>query len=211
MSATGRAGARWVGSVDDLVGGIDDGARVAVSGFHFVRVPMAQLHALGRRGVKDLSFVSWGGGLPLELLLAVGAVSRATFCFSSLDLFGLAPRSRAAMEAGSLATEEMTALALIKGLEAAGQGMGAELMQLPAGSDVFPGREPPLAGLTRSAGPPLVSVPALGIDVLLLHAQRADDAGNVELSGARGLDLSQVFAANQVLVTVEERVPRGAL
>lgn len=172
---------------------------------------MAQLRALARRGAKDLCFVSWGGGLPLELLLAAGAVSRAIFCFSSLDLFGLAPRSREAMETGMLPTEEMTALAFIKGLEAAGQGMKAELMQLPAGSEVFPGREPPLTGLPTGGGAPLVMVPAVEIDVLLLHAQRADEAGNVELSGARGLDLSQVFAAGRVLVTVEARVPEGTL
>jgi len=36
-----------------------------------------------------------------------------------------------------------------------------------------------------------------------------DEDGNVEIQGARGLDLSMAFAARRVLVTVEEIVPRG--
>jgi len=55
------------------------------------------------------------------------------------------------------------------------------------------------------------AVPPLPLDVLLLHAQRADDDGNVEIAGARGLDMPAIFAAKQVYVTVEERVRRGEL
>ena len=45
--------------------------------------------------------------------------------------------------------------------------------------------------------------------MFLLHAQRADEDGNVEIQGGRGLDLSSIFAARNVLVTVEEIVPAG--
>ena len=47
--------------------------------------------------------------------------------------------------------------------------------------------------------------------MFLLHAQRADAAGNVEIAGSRGLDTTAAFAARQVLVTVEEVVPTGLL
>lgn len=53
--------------------------------------------------------------------------------------------------------------------------------------------------------------PAREIDTFLLHAQRADAAGNVEIAGARGCDLCSLFAARRVLVTVEEQVADGAL
>ncbi|HHY49186.1 MAG TPA: CoA-transferase, partial [Alphaproteobacteria bacterium] len=46
---------------------------------------------------------------------------------------------------------------------------------------------------------------------VLLHAPRADTAGNVEIYGARALDLAIVGAARQVLVTVDEVVPAGTL
>jgi glutaconate CoA-transferase subunit A len=46
---------------------------------------------------------------------------------------------------------------------------------------------------------------------VLLHASRADADGNVEIYGARALDLALVGAARQVLVTVEAVVPAGTL
>jgi glutaconate CoA-transferase subunit A len=58
---------------------------------------------------------------------------------------------------------------------------------------------------------PMAAVPPLELDTFLLHAQRADDDGNVELSGGRGTDQPMAFAARRVLVTVEERVASGTL
>jgi glutaconate CoA-transferase subunit A len=51
----------------------------------------------------------------------------------------------------------------------------------------------------------------LDLDVLLLHAQRADRHGNIEIFGARGQDATLAFAARHVLVTVEEIVPTDEL
>ena len=51
----------------------------------------------------------------------------------------------------------------------------------------------------------------MDIDVLLIHAQRADRDGNVEIQGARGLDLSLLGAAKTKLFTVEEIVEVGKL
>ena len=51
----------------------------------------------------------------------------------------------------------------------------------------------------------------LDLDVFLMHAQRADEHGNVEIYGSRGMDTTAAFAARRVLVTVEEVVPAGTL
>jgi glutaconate CoA-transferase, subunit A len=51
----------------------------------------------------------------------------------------------------------------------------------------------------------------IDVDVLLLHTQRADRDGNIEIQGARGFDLSLLGAAQKVLVTVEEIVEPGEL
>jgi glutaconate CoA-transferase, subunit A len=195
--------------VADLLATVGAGARVGVGGFHFTRLPIAALLELRRRRVRDLTYVGWGGGLALELLLDAGAVDRAELTFSSLDVFGLAPRFRRAVQDGTLALREWTALGLIKALEARGERLGFEVMQPLAGSDLgadwtWPMRDP-FGGADQTA------VPAVALDALLLHAGRADDAGNVELRGARGIDLAAIFAAERVLVTVEERVANGEL
>src|ERR1700749_1486414 len=49
----------------------------------------------------------------------------------------------------------------------------------------------------------------MGLDVFLMHAQRADEHGNVEIYGSRGMDTTAAFAARPGLVTGEEGVPAG--
>ena len=200
----------WVDDAAELVRHVSSGDRVGPSGFHFVRAPMAQLRALVDSGVTDLTYVAWGGGVPLELLVSHGAVRKLVFCFSSLDIFGLAPRFRRALETGALEVEECTALGFIKGLRAGLEQLPFEVMQDPVASDI---RQSTIGAveLANPDGVPIAAADALNLDVFLLHAQRGDDAGNVEILGARGLDLLALFAARRVLVTVEERVPTGTL
>jgi len=49
-------------------------------------------------------------------------------------------------------------------------------------------------------------VPALRPDVTVIHAQRADRAGNVQMWGIVGVQKEAVLAARRSLVTVEEVV-----
>ncbi len=196
-------------SLSDLAAFVQDGDAVGVAGLHFSRLPIALLQAIIMQGRKNLAYITWGGGLPLEMLLAANAVRKIIFCFSSLDLFGLSPLFRKALEEATVEVEEWTALAMIQGFHAAEQKLPSMPFQLPIGSELVeksgfaPVYADPIDGRLVGAARPL------RLDVLLLHAQRADDAGNVEIQGARGLDKSAIGAARKVLVTVEEIVPRG--
>jgi glutaconate CoA-transferase subunit A len=55
-------------------------------------------------------------------------------------------------------------------------------------------------------GERLATVPALNPDVTILHAQRADRAGNVALHGIVGVQREAALAARTLVVTVEEVV-----
>jgi glutaconate CoA-transferase subunit A len=199
----------WRASVDDLVADVADHARVGVCGFGFTRIPVSQLLALRDR--RGLTYVGWGGGLALEILLGAGAVDAAELTFSSLDMFGLAPRFRRAVEVGRLALREWTALGMIRALQARSQHLPFEVMWPLSGTDLgadWSGEVTYPAGEDECQQ---TAVPALQLDVFLLHASRADDAGNVEIAGARGIDLAAMLAADRVLVTVEQRVRVGEL
>ena len=52
----------------------------------------------------------------------------------------------------------------------------------------------------------LAAVPAINPDVTILHAQRADRAGNVAMHGIVGAQREAALAATTLLVTVEEIV-----
>lgn len=198
-------------SLPALAARVEDGMSVAIGGTLFTRMPVALLSAVCERRPRDLHYLSWGGGLPLEMLLEVEAVGRATLCFSSLDIFGQAPRFRAAVESGRLELTELTAHAFHQGLSAGRRRLSGEPLIWPAGSQLtelpgFPAPIPdPLGGERLGWAQPIRP------DVLLLHAQAADTDGNIEIFGARGVDPTVIPAAHRVLVTVEEVVERGEL
>ena len=198
-------------SVETLAASVGNGDRIGVGGALLTRLPLAALHALAALRRMDLVYVSWGGGIPLEILLGSGSVAKIVFCFSSLDIFGLAPLFRRALEEGTIEVEEWPAFAFTSGLEAAKQNLPAMPFRSPAGSDLM-ARLPGVLASPNTGTEVLVGLaPRLDLDVFVLHAQRADEAGNIEITGARGMDATAAFAARRVLATVEEVVPIGTL
>src|SRR3954471_24798189 len=198
-------------ALDELANIVPDGIRLGIGGVHLSRLPIALIQQILASGKKDFVFTSWGGGLPLELFLEANAVRKLIFCFSSLDIFGLAPRFREALENKRIEIEEWTALAMAQALHAAHFNLPEMPFQIPAGSDLMKAGTFWQQSSSVFSGELLGQARRLDIDVLLLHAQRADHSGNVEIQGARGFDLSLLGAAEKVLVTVEEVVDPGIL
>lgn len=198
-------------TLDALAARVKSGTRISIGGHHFARLPIALLNKLVDNKVNDLNYFAWAGGLPLELLLEAGAVSSIDICFSSLDIFGLAPKFRDVAENRKLPINDWPALSMIQGLRAAQQNLPFMPVQLPEGSTMM--ERCPAVSYHRDArtGRVVGLVEAQVIDTVLLHAPRADTAGNVEIYGARALDLPIIGAARQVLVTVDEIVPAGTL
>ena len=183
-----------------------------VGGHHFARLPMRLLAAIAARGVRDLRYTSWAGGLALECLLEAGAVASADLCFSSLDIFGLPPRFPRCRR-----KRRARGARLDGARDDRGAARGAEEPAEPSlpvarrlGDD---GAHPRRRQRCRPDHRRGRRAPSrrLRLDTLILHAARADESGNVQILGARALDLAMVGAARKVLVTVEEIVPVGGL
>jgi glutaconate CoA-transferase, subunit A len=198
-------------SLDELAQQVPTGARLGVGGVHLARLPIALIESVLSLGRRDFTYVSWGGGLPLELFLQADAIRKLIFCFSSLDILGLAPRFREALETQRIDVEEWSALAMIQALHAAFFNLPEMPFQLPVGSDLMSVGNFWKQTVSPFTGEPVGQARRLDIDVLLIHAQRADLDGNVEIQGARGLDVSLLGAAKTKLFTVEEIVEVGSL
>jgi len=123
-------------SLTDLAARVHDGMTLAVGGTLFTRMPVQLLAAVCETTPRDLHYACWGGGLPLEMLLEAGAVTKATLCFSSLDIFGQAKRFQAAVEDGTLELAEWTAHAFAQALSAGKRRLPSEPFTWPAGSDL---------------------------------------------------------------------------
>lgn len=75
------------------------------------------------------------------------------------------------------------------------------------GSDLAQVNPQIMATVDPFSGESFYCVPPLQPDVTIIHAQRADRSGNVQAWGILGIQAEAAFAAEKVIVTVEEVVP----
>ena len=198
-------------SLNTLTSLIKNNTSIGIGGHHFARLPISLIHKLLEKNPKNFEFISWSGGLALELFLQKNAVKKIQICFSSLDIFGLAPLFRKTCENKSIEVIDWSALGLIKALRAGQQNLDSEIFQYPWGSDL-----PNKTNYCKKFKDPISKnnfaiVPSLKIDNFLLHASRADEDGNIEILGPRALDTIMAGASKQVIVTVDEVVSRDVL
>ena len=185
---------------------IKNNTSIGIGGHHFARLPISLIKNLLNKNPKNLEFISWSGGLALELFLQKNAVKKIQICFSSLDIFGLAPLFRKTCENKSIEVIDWSALGLIKALRAGQQNIDSEIFQYPWGSDL-----PKKTNFCTKFKDPISNkqfaiVQSLKLDNFLLHASRADEDGNVEILGPRALDtISRPVTS---IVTVDEVTKR---
>ena len=96
-------------SLEQAVASIPDGALIGLGGNLTHRAPAAAVHELLRQGKRDLTLVKTAAGYDFDVLCGAGAVSRVILSFVSFEnLWGMAPRFRAALESGAVAFTEHT-------------------------------------------------------------------------------------------------------
>jgi glutaconate CoA-transferase, subunit A len=173
----------------EIVGGLEDGMTIGIGGWGSRRKPLALVRAIYRSPLKDLTIVSCGGP-DVGLLCAAGKVRKLVAPFVTLDSIALEPHFRAARQTGTIEFSEYDEGMFMFGLLAAAHrlpflptraGLGSDV--LTVNKDLRTVRSPyPEAG--RDEGEELVAMPALALDVALVHMDVADTRGNGRYLGA---------------------------
>jgi glutaconate CoA-transferase subunit A len=194
--------------IDDVVAAIRPGMTIGIGGWGSRRKPMALVRALARTGLADLTVVSFGGP-DVGLLIAAGAVRRVVTGFVSLDSIPLEPHYRRARQAGTIELTEFDEGMMHFGLLAATQRLPFLPTRAGLGSDVLAVN--PGLRTVRSPyddGEEFVAVPALRLDVALVHMNRADPFGNCQYLGPDPyFDDLFCLAAERAFVSCEQIVP----
>ncbi len=205
---------------------IFDGCQLAIGGFTVTRNPMALIYAIIRRGVKDLHLVCHSNGQGMDILVGAGCVKRLEIAYGGNGRY--APtciRFGRAVETGKLEFEDYSnyqmALRFLAGSLSipfipTRTGLGSDLMELEGFSPEVR-REEKVASrkYARIDNPfnkekeEVALLPALNPDVALIHAQYVGEDGTVRIKGLTFADLEQAKAADKVIVTFEELVPRS--
>jgi acyl CoA:acetate/3-ketoacid CoA transferase alpha subunit len=164
-------------TIDDVIAEVRDGMTVGIGGWGSRRKPMALVRALCRSPVKDLRLVSYGGP-DVGLLCRAGKVREVVYAFVSLDSIPLEPHFRNARQSGAVTAMELDEGMFLLGLQAAAWRVPFLPTRVGLGSDVM--RLNPGLRTVRSPyadGEDLVAMPALPLDVALIHMHRGDQGG----------------------------------
>lgn len=199
-------------TIDDIVGQLKDGMTIGLGGWATRRKPMALIRAIARSDLKDLTIVAYGGP-DVGLLAAAGKIKKLIFSFVSLDQIPLDPHFRAARQAGALDILELDEGLYQWGLRAAAMRLPFLPTRIGLGTDLV--KQPELSRTVVSPfedGETLLAMPAIKLDVALLHVHRSDARGNVlTLSPDPLFDELLARAADQVFVTTEALVSTADL
>jgi len=196
----------------DVVRELRDGMTIGIGGWGSRRKPMALVREILRSPLKDLTIVSYGGP-DVGLLCATRKAKKVIYGFVSLDSIPLEPHFRAARQAATIEAVELDEGMFQWGLYAAALRLPFLPTRAGLGSDVL--RVNPELKLVKSPyadGEDLVAMPALTLDVALIHMNRADAAGNGQFLGPDPFfDDLFCMAAKRRFMSCEKIVPTADL
>jgi glutaconate CoA-transferase, subunit A len=189
---------------------VHSGDTVALEGFTHL-IPFAAGHEIVRQRLRDLTLIRMTPDLLYDQMIGAGCARRLVFSWGGNPGVGSLHRLRDAVERGwprPLEIEEHSHAAMAHAYAAGAAGMPCAFFKGYRGSDL-PKVNPRILFVDCPfTGEPLAAVPALRPDVTIVHAQKADRAGNVLVEGIVGVQKEAVLAATRALATVEEIVDR---
>ena len=191
---------------------VRDGDTVALEGFTHL-IPFAAGHEIIRQRRRDLTLVRLTPDLLLDQMVAAGAARKLLFGWLGNPGVGSLHAVRRAVERAEppLEIEEYSHFGLLCRYQAAASGLPFFPLRGALGTDL-PRVNPNLKTVACPfTGEALDAVPALHPDVAVIHAQRADRAGDAQIWGLVGAQREVAFASRRVIVVVEEIVPEAVI
>ncbi len=205
---------------------IKNGSQIALGGFTVSRNPMAIAYEIVRQEIKDLHIVCHSQGQSFDMLIGAGCVKRVELAYGANGRFApTCVRFRKAVERGDIEVEDYSnnqmSLRFLAGSLSipfipSKSGFETDLLQKEGFStETRKQRKVAQKKFTEMADPfdgdggKVVLLPALQPDVALIHAQYVGEDGTVRIKGLTFADVEQAKAADAVIVTCEEIVPKS--
>ena len=183
-----------------------DGCYIGTELYGTVRCPMSLAREVVRQGRTDLR-VCGQGVLELDLWLAAGIVKKLDITYIGLEVYGTTSSLRRAVESGQVETcVEWSNASISWRMKAAAMGvpflptrsmLGTDMLTYSAARVV----EDPFTGIK------VALLPALILDVAIIHVHRADKYGNCQIEGISGFALEMSRACKRLIISAEEIIP----
>lgn len=192
---------------------VHDGDVVSIEGFTHA-IPVAAGHEIIRQRISGLTLVRMTADIVADQLVAAGCISKLVSSFignSSAGSLGELRRRIERADPDPLEFVEYTHHSMVCRYLAGAQRLPFYPLRSITGSDL-----PSINTDYRQVTSPFADadgryekiyvVPPINPDVTIIHAQRADRLGNIQMWGLTGIQAEAAFAADRVIVTVEEIV-----
>ena len=188
---------------------IRDGDSIAMEGFTHL-IPHAAAHEIIRQSRKDLTLIRMTPDLIYDQLIGMGCARKLVFSWGGNPGVGSLHRMRDAIEnqwPKPLLLNEHSHAAMANAYAAGAAGLPFAVLRGYIGTDHEQVNPDEIKRVTCPfTGEILAAVPAITPNVAIIHAQRADQHGNVHIAGIVGVQKEAVLAAKRAIVTVEEIV-----
>jgi len=189
---------------------VPDGSHLFWGGFGFQRPPMAFAYELVRQKKRGLTIYTCGSEMDIDILSGAKVVSRYELAFYAIEGIGLVPNIQRRVREGSIEIEDYSNLAMV--MRFLGGALGVPFMPLKSmlGTDMlakkrFRAHKAEIMDCPFT-GEKVVLVPSVRPDFSIIHAQRVDQEGNVQIDGIKGEDVEGARAGKKVIVMTEEIV-----
>jgi glutaconate CoA-transferase subunit A len=186
---------------------VNHGDIVGIGGLSFWRKAISACREIIRQNKKDLTLCTFVGGIDVDMLIADGCVSEVKSCFVGMEIFGMAPHYRKAVESGSIKISEESEATIALGLRASYLKVPFMPLRGIIGTDLEKVRddikqiEDPLGSRTQ-----VMALPKIDLDVAILHVPYADEFGNGNIPGAVWMDADMAKTAKKTIIICEKLV-----
>ncbi len=187
-----------------------DGATIAMEGFTHL-IPHAAGHEIIRQGRRNLHVIRMTPDMIYDQMIGAGCVAKLTFSWGGNPGVGSLQRFRDAVENGwphKIEIEEHSHAGMAARYVAGASGLPFGVLRGYVGTNLVEQTSSIRSIKCPFTDEDLTAVPAINPDVTIIHAQRADKDGNVQLWGLLGVQREAVLGAKASIVTVEEIVDK---
>ena len=193
---------------------VHDGDTVVIEGFTHL-ICFAAGHEIIRQRRRDLTLARLTPDLIYDQMIAAGCARKLVFSWAGNPGVGSLHAFRRAVEGkpagGALEIEEYSHFGMVARFSAGAARLPFWPLRNYMGTDL-PTANPRIRTVACPyTGESLATVPALNPSVTIVHAQRADAAGNTQMWGLVGVQKEAAFASERVIVVVEDLVQEAVI
>lgn len=192
---------------------VKDGDTIAIEGFTAF-ICFSAAHEIIRQQRRDLTLCRMTPDLIYDQMVAAGCTRKLVFSYLGNPGVGPLHCIRRAVEKGVpnyLELEEYSHFGTVCRYMAGASRLPFFPIRSYIGDDL-PGKNPRIRFIEDPYGGGRVAVvPPLNPDLTIIHAQRADEAGNTQAWGLLGIQKEAALAAGRVIVVVEEIVAEAVI